>query len=30
MMMMMMTEMMLNRTKSSGLNRQLRIMIVDL
>lgn len=29
-MMMMMTEMMLNRKKSSGLNRQLRIMIVDL
>lgn len=29
-MMMMMTEMMLKRTKSSGLNRQLRIMIVDL
>lgn len=29
-MMMMITEMMLNRKKSSGLNRQLRIMIVDL
>lgn len=29
-MMMMMTEMMLKRTKSSGLNKQLRIMIVDL